>query len=146
MASAEGHAARRSRRWAWRRSSSQEVFRTIARLKCRGRRRMLLVEQFARSPRSRWPMMYVMERGRIVVEGTPAQLRADERVLAAYLGWSAAHLGVPPARTAAARRSAARSALGRCRPAASPTASSKRWRGAPAPRPPAPRTPCRPRS
>ena len=29
---------------------------------------------------------YVMERGRIAIEGTPAELRRDERVLAAYLG------------------------------------------------------------
>ena len=29
---------------------------------------------------------YVMERGRVAVEGTPAQLAQDERMLAAYLG------------------------------------------------------------
>jgi branched-chain amino acid transport system ATP-binding protein len=29
---------------------------------------------------------YVMERGRIVAEGAPAELRKDTRVLAAYLG------------------------------------------------------------
>jgi branched-chain amino acid transport system ATP-binding protein len=29
---------------------------------------------------------YVMERGRIVVQGTPAELMQDPRVLAAYLG------------------------------------------------------------
>jgi ABC-type branched-subunit amino acid transport system ATPase component len=29
---------------------------------------------------------YVMERGRISVEGTPAELSRNERVIAAYLG------------------------------------------------------------
>jgi branched-chain amino acid transport system ATP-binding protein len=47
---------------------------------------MLLVEQFARTALEVADRAYVMERGRIVVEGTPAELRRDERVLAAYLG------------------------------------------------------------
>jgi branched-chain amino acid transport system ATP-binding protein len=29
---------------------------------------------------------YVMERGRIAVEGSPAELHKNERVIAAYLG------------------------------------------------------------
>ena len=29
---------------------------------------------------------YLMERGRVVIEGEPADLRKDERMLAAYLG------------------------------------------------------------
>ncbi len=63
----------------------QEVFETVRRLKAEGMT-MLLVEQFARTALEVADYAYVMERGRIVVEGTPAELRRDERVLAAYLG------------------------------------------------------------
>ncbi len=63
----------------------QEVFRTVARLKSEGMT-MLLVEQFAKTALTVADRAYVMERGRIVVAGTPAELRRDERVLAAYLG------------------------------------------------------------
>jgi branched-chain amino acid transport system ATP-binding protein len=63
----------------------QEVFRTIQRLKAEGMT-MLLVEQFARAALEVADYAYVMERGRIAVEGTPAELSRDERVLAAYLG------------------------------------------------------------
>jgi branched-chain amino acid transport system ATP-binding protein len=63
----------------------QEVFRTIGRLKAEGMT-MLLVEQFARAALEVADHAYVMERGRIAVEGTPAELSRDERVLAAYLG------------------------------------------------------------
>ena len=63
----------------------QEVFRTIRRLKADGMT-MLLVEQFARSALEVADYAYVMERGRIVAEGTPEALQRDERVLAAYLG------------------------------------------------------------
>jgi branched-chain amino acid transport system ATP-binding protein len=63
----------------------QEVFRTIRGLKEQGMT-MLLVEQFAQAALEVADYAYVMERGRIAVEGTPAELRRDERVLAAYLG------------------------------------------------------------
>jgi branched-chain amino acid transport system ATP-binding protein len=63
----------------------QEVFETVRRLKAEGMT-MLLVEQFARAALEVADRAYVMERGRIAVEGTPADLRRDERVLAAYLG------------------------------------------------------------
>jgi branched-chain amino acid transport system ATP-binding protein len=63
----------------------QEVFETVRRLKAEGMT-MLLVEQFARTALEVADRAYVMERGRIVVEGTPDELRRDERVLAAYLG------------------------------------------------------------
>ena len=63
----------------------QEVFRTIRRLKEEGIT-LLLVEQFARSALDVADYAYVMERGRIAVEGTPGQLGQDERVVAAYLG------------------------------------------------------------
>ncbi len=63
----------------------QEVFNTIRRLKETGIT-LLLVEQFAKSALEVADYAYVMDRGRIAIEGTPAHLREDERVLAAYLG------------------------------------------------------------
>ncbi|WP_242333602.1 MULTISPECIES: ABC transporter ATP-binding protein [unclassified Anaeromyxobacter] len=63
----------------------QEVFRTIRQLKAEGMT-MLLVEQFAKTALEVADYAYVMERGRIAIEGTPAELRRDERLLAAYLG------------------------------------------------------------
>jgi branched-chain amino acid transport system ATP-binding protein len=63
----------------------QEVFRTIRRLKEEGLT-LLLVEQFAKSALEVADYAYVMERGRIAVEGTPAELSRNERVIAAYLG------------------------------------------------------------
>ncbi len=63
----------------------QEVFETLRRLKAEGTP-MLLVEQFARTALEVADRAYVMERGRIAISGTPAELRRDERVLAAYLG------------------------------------------------------------
>jgi branched-chain amino acid transport system ATP-binding protein len=63
----------------------QEVFRTIRRLKEEGVT-MLLVEQFARTALEVADYAYVMERGRIPIHGTPAELHRNERVLEAYLG------------------------------------------------------------
>ncbi len=63
----------------------QEVFRTLRRLKEEGMT-MLLVEQFAKAALDIADYAYVMERGRIAVEGTPAELHKNARVLAAYLG------------------------------------------------------------
>jgi len=63
----------------------QEVFRTIQRLKQDGMT-MLLVEQFAKTALTVSDYAYVMERGRIAIEGPPAELHKNERVLAAYLG------------------------------------------------------------
>lgn len=63
----------------------QEVFNIIRRLKAAGIT-LLLVEQFAKSALEVADYAYVMEHGRIVVEGTPAELNKNERVLAAYLG------------------------------------------------------------
>jgi branched-chain amino acid transport system ATP-binding protein len=63
----------------------QEVFRTIQRLKQDGMT-MLLVEQFAKTALGVADYVYVMERGKIAVEGRPDELRRDERMLAAYLG------------------------------------------------------------
>ena len=63
----------------------QEVFRTIRRLKEEGTT-MLLVEQFARTALEVADYAYVMERGVIALQGTPAELHRNERVLKAYLG------------------------------------------------------------
>ena len=63
----------------------QEVFRTIRRLKAEGMT-MLLVEQFASAALGVADHVYVLERGRVAVSGTPDELRRDPRVLAAYLG------------------------------------------------------------
>jgi branched-chain amino acid transport system ATP-binding protein len=63
----------------------QEVFRTIQRLKQEGMT-MLLVEQFAKTALAVADYAYVMERGRVPVQGPPDELRKNERVLAAYLG------------------------------------------------------------
>ena len=63
----------------------QEVFNTIRRLKEAGIT-LLLVEQFAKSALEVADYAYVMERGCIAVEGSPAELHKNERVLAAYLG------------------------------------------------------------
>lgn len=62
-----------------------EVFAIIRRLKEEGIT-LLLVEQMAKRALEVADYAYVMERGRIVVEGKPADLQKDERVLAAYLG------------------------------------------------------------
>jgi branched-chain amino acid transport system ATP-binding protein len=63
----------------------QEVFNIIVRLKQAGIT-LLLVEQFAKSALEVADYAYVMEHGQIAVEGTPAELNKNERVLAAYLG------------------------------------------------------------
>lgn len=63
----------------------QEVFSTIRRLKEAGIT-LLLVEQFAKSALEVADYAYVMEHGRIAVEGTPAELHQNKKVLAAYLG------------------------------------------------------------
>ena len=63
----------------------QEVFVIINKLKEAGIT-MLLVEQFAKSALEVADYAYVLEHGRIAVEGTPEELSKNERVLAAYLG------------------------------------------------------------
>jgi branched-chain amino acid transport system ATP-binding protein len=62
-----------------------EVFNIIRRLKDAGIT-LLLVEQFAKSALEVADYAYVMEHGRIAIEGSPADLHKNEKVLAAYLG------------------------------------------------------------
>jgi ABC-type branched-subunit amino acid transport system ATPase component len=63
----------------------QEVFETLGTLKGQGIT-LLLVEQFAKSALAVADYAYVLEHGRIAVEGTPAELAKNERVIEAYLG------------------------------------------------------------
>jgi len=63
----------------------EEVFETIERLKKAGIP-LLLVEQMVRKALEVADYVYVMEHGRIVLEGPPSEIRKDERVIAAYLG------------------------------------------------------------
>ncbi|HTG00640.1 MAG TPA: ABC transporter ATP-binding protein [Nitrospirota bacterium] len=63
----------------------EDVFATIGRLKETGIP-LLLVEQMVKKALEVADFVYVMERGRIVIQGKPDDLRKDERVIAAYLG------------------------------------------------------------
>jgi branched-chain amino acid transport system ATP-binding protein len=63
----------------------EEVFKTIEHLKKTGVP-LLLVEQMARKALDVADYVYVMERGSIVIQGTPSEIKKDERVIAAYLG------------------------------------------------------------
>jgi len=63
----------------------QEVLRTIETLKQDGMT-ILLVEQFAKTALEVADHAYVMEGGKIAIDGPPEELRKNERVLAAYLG------------------------------------------------------------
>jgi len=63
----------------------QRVFETIHSLRQRGVS-ILLVEQNAYEALNVVDRAYVLENGRLVLEGTPAELRENPRVKAAYLG------------------------------------------------------------
>ena len=66
----------------------QLIFDLIARIRTEGTA-ILLVEQNARAALKVADYGYVMEGGRIVLDGPAAQLSADERVQSAYLGGKA---------------------------------------------------------
>jgi len=63
----------------------EEVFNTIVQLKRTGVP-LLLVEQMVTKALDVADYVYVMEHGRIVMRGTPSEIRKDERMIAAYLG------------------------------------------------------------
>jgi len=63
----------------------QQVFRIISRIRERGTT-VLLVEQNARTALSVADRGYVLETGRLIVEGKPDQLWNNDEVRAAYLG------------------------------------------------------------
>ncbi|NDU85738.1 MAG: ABC transporter ATP-binding protein [Ferrovum sp.] len=63
----------------------EEVFHIIRRLKSEGIT-MLLVEQFAHAALAVADYGFVMENGRIVLEGSATELQRDEQVKSAYLG------------------------------------------------------------
>jgi branched-chain amino acid transport system ATP-binding protein len=67
-----------------------EVMRAIAALRDTGMA-ILLVEQNARAALSIADYGYVMELGRIALQGPATQLARDERVIESYLGLGAAH-------------------------------------------------------
>ena len=68
----------------------RDIFRTIVGLGERGVS-LLVVEQNARAAIEIADYCYVMEQGRIVLEGLPADLETDERIVSSYLG--GAHSG-----------------------------------------------------
>lgn len=66
-----------------------EIVKALGRLRDERHLAVLLVEQNIRAAFSVADRAVVMERGRILTEGSPAQLEHDPRVQAAYLGGSA---------------------------------------------------------
>ena len=63
----------------------KEIFRVSGELRERGTT-ILLVEQNARAALQLADRAYVMESGRVILEGASSELAADERVQRAYLG------------------------------------------------------------
>jgi branched-chain amino acid transport system ATP-binding protein len=63
-----------------------EIFAALGRLRTEERLAILLVEQNARAAFRVADRVAVMDRGRVVTTGTPAQLALDDRVQHAYLG------------------------------------------------------------
>jgi branched-chain amino acid transport system ATP-binding protein len=64
---------------------TRQIFEAIGRLKSAGMT-ILLVEQMAAQALALADRAYVLERGRIVLEGTAAEVRENPTVLQAYLG------------------------------------------------------------
>ncbi len=63
----------------------KEIFNTLNNLKNNGTT-VLLVEQNARAAMYVADMVYVMDQGKIILEGRPDELKKDRRVQQAYLG------------------------------------------------------------
>jgi branched-chain amino acid transport system ATP-binding protein len=72
-----------------------EIMQALARLRDEEALTLLLVEQNARAAFKVADRVYLMDRGRVLLEGTPADLLHDERVQHAYLGggYTAAEAG-----------------------------------------------------
>jgi len=66
----------------------QEIFRVIRQIHEEERVSLLLVEQNARKALSVANYAYILENGRVALEGKPQDLMHDERVRSAYLGGS----------------------------------------------------------
>ncbi|MQA16034.1 MAG: ATP-binding cassette domain-containing protein [Pseudonocardiaceae bacterium] len=64
-----------------------DLFRTLAELGREGDTTMLVVEQNANIALDIADRVYVLEAGRIVVDGEPETVRADESIRRAYLGY-----------------------------------------------------------
>ena len=64
----------------------QEIFRIISKINAEEKTTMLLVEQNANVALSIGHFGYIMENGRIVLEGEPEKLRSNEDVREFYLG------------------------------------------------------------
>jgi branched-chain amino acid transport system ATP-binding protein len=73
----------------------REIFRIIADLKAEGNT-ILLVEQNARKALSICDYAYVMESGRITLQGTGDQLLHNDAMIGAYLGGTTAAAAPPP--------------------------------------------------
>ena len=67
----------------------RDIFRIVAEINRTGTT-VLLVEQNARAALRVADYAYIMEGGRIVQQGTPAEFEADDRIRAAYFGGGAA--------------------------------------------------------
>lgn len=76
-----------------------EIVTALGHLRDRQNLAVLLVEQNVRAAFRVADRVLVMDRGRVVVEGTPDELSDDERVRAAYLGGGATSSGSVGART-----------------------------------------------
>ena len=72
----------------------RDIFRIIDSLRRRAVA-VLLVEQNARAALNIADYAYVMERGRVVLEGVASDLKQDTRVIDSYLGVSAARSATP---------------------------------------------------
>jgi branched-chain amino acid transport system ATP-binding protein len=77
----------------------KDLFATLHRIKAQGQS-VILVEQSARQSLRLADFVYVLENGRIVRSGRPAEIEADEAIQKAYLGLVARRPAVP-ARVAA---------------------------------------------
>jgi len=64
----------------------QEIFRIVQQINRESGTTILLVEQNARLAMTVASYVYLMENGRVVLEGTPAKLRENQDVQEFYLG------------------------------------------------------------